>query len=88
MGSSYRLFVSNVVAGFFAARVKTLGFCCLAILALPCCFAQQPAPGSIAGEVFNIGPDGQRGVVPGAHINLSGPVRAPDRVGCCRPIPL
>ena len=34
----------------------------------------KPAPGSIAGEVFNIGPDGQRGVVPGAHINLSGPV--------------
>ena len=45
-------------------------------LTLGCCFAQdpKPAPGSIAGEVFNIGADGQRAVVPGAHINLSGPV--------------
>ena len=73
MGFSYCLLVSNAVAGFCAARVTALGFC-LALLTLPCCFAQQPAPGSIAGEIFNIGPDGQRGVVPGAHINLSGPV--------------
>ena len=72
VGSSYCLLVSIPVAGFCAARLRALGFC-LAFLALPGCFAQQPkaAPGSIAGEVFNIGADGQRAVVPGAHINLS-----------------
>ena len=74
MGSSYCALVSIAVAGFCAARVKALGFC-LVFLALPCCFAQDPktAPGSIAGEVFSIGADGQRAVVPGAPINLSGP---------------
>ena len=56
-------------------RGKALGFF-LVFLSLACCFAQEPkqAPGSIAGEVFNIGSDGQRAVVPGAHISLSGPV--------------
>ena len=29
-------------------------------------------PGSIAGEVFTTGPDGQRGLVPGAHVTLRG----------------
>ena len=76
MSSSYCLLVSNAVARFCAARVIALAFC-LAFLTLFCCFAQdsKPAPGSIAGQVFNIGTDGQRGVVPGAHINLSGPVQ-------------
>jgi len=75
VGSSYCLIESIAVAGFCAARAKALGFC-LVFLTLPCCFAQdpKPAPGSIAGEVFNIGPDGQRAVVPGANIKLSGPV--------------
>jgi hypothetical protein len=35
---------------------------------------KQPAPGSIAGEVFNTSADGQRAVVPGALISLRGPV--------------
>ena len=75
MGASYCLFVRNVIAGFHAMRVKAIGLC-MVLLTLGCCFAQdpKPVPGSIAGEVFNIGPDGQRAVVPGAHISLSGPV--------------
>ena len=32
------------------------------------------APGSIAGEVFNVGTDGQKAVVPGALISVRGPV--------------
>ena len=72
---SYCLLVSIAVAGFCVARARALGFC-LVFLTLSCCFAQDPKPaqGSIAGEVFNIGADGQRAVVPGAHINLTGPV--------------
>ncbi len=72
---SYCLLVSIAVGGFWVARARALGFC-LVFLTLSCCFAQDPKPaaGSIAGEVFNIGADGQRAVVPGAHINLIGPV--------------
>ena len=75
MGSSYRLVVSTVVAGFCAARMKALALF-LVFLTLACGFAQEPKPvlGTIAGEVFNVGPDGQRAVVPGAQIKLSGPV--------------
>ena len=75
MGSSFCLLVSTAIAGFCVARAKALAFG-LVFLSLSCCFAQdnKPAPGSIAGEVYNIGPDGQRAVVPGAHINLNGPV--------------
>jgi len=75
VGSSFCLLVSTSVAGFCSARVKALGFW-LVLLTLPCCLAQDPKPatGSIAGEVFNIGPDGQRAVVPGAHIHLNGRV--------------
>ncbi|MEP7364789.1 MAG: carboxypeptidase regulatory-like domain-containing protein [Acidobacteriota bacterium] len=57
------------------AHAKTLRLCLL-FLTLACCFAQDaklPA-GSIAGEVFNTSSDGQRAVVPGAVISLSGPV--------------
>ena len=64
------------VLAFCVALRKPLLFCSV-VLTLACCFAQEarlPA-GSIAGEVFNIGPDAQRAVVPGAHINLSGPVQ-------------
>ena len=75
MGSSYCLLMSIAIDGFCAVSGKALGFC-LVFLSLACCFAQdaKPAPGSIAGEVFNIGADGQRAVVPGAHIKLNGPV--------------
>jgi hypothetical protein len=47
-----------------------------AFLALSCCFAQNTnvAPGSLAGEVFTTGTDGQRELVPGAHISLHGSV--------------
>src|ERR1035438_3170652 len=43
---------------------------------LACCFAQDAKlpQGSVAGEVFNAGADGQRAVVPGARISLRGPV--------------
>jgi len=60
--------------GFRGARMKPLRFW-WAFVALACCFAQDTAvtPGSIAGEVFNIGADGQRAVVPGALISLRGP---------------
>ena len=75
MDSSYRLVVSTVVAGFRAARVKAPALL-LAFLTLACGLAQEPKPvlGTIAGEIFNVGPDGQRAVVPGAQIKLSGPV--------------
>ncbi len=45
-----------------------------ALLATTCCLAQDPqvVPGSIAGEVFTTGADGQRELVPGAHITLRG----------------
>lgn len=48
----------------------------LAFLALTCCLAQDAnvAPGSIAGEAFTTGADGQRELVPGAHISLHGSV--------------
>jgi hypothetical protein len=60
--------------GFRVACRKPLRFC-WAFFTLACCFAQNAtvAPGSIAGEVFNIGADGQRVVVPGALISLRGP---------------
>ena len=60
---------------FCLARVKRLWFCPV-FFTLACCLAQDAnvAPGSIAGEVFNTGADGQRAVVPGALINLRGPV--------------
>ena len=47
---------------------------CPVFLTIASCLAQSPTltPGSIAGEVFNIGADGQRAVVPGAHISLRG----------------
>ena len=75
MSSSNRLCVRSAVTTFSRAHATALWFCSV-FIALSCCFAQdsKPLPGSIAGEVFNIGPDGQRGVVPGAHINLTGPV--------------
>ncbi len=51
---------------------------CAVFLALSCALADDgkvpPANGSIAGEVFNVSEDGQKAVVPGAHINLRGPV--------------
>jgi hypothetical protein len=51
---------------------------CAAFLALSCCLAEDgnapSASGSIAGEVFNVGEDGQKAAVPGAHIHLRGPV--------------
>ena len=48
----------------------------LILAAVSFCFAQdgKPAPGSIAGEVFTTSTDGQRELVPGAHIALHGPV--------------
>jgi len=60
---------------FSLKRVKRLWFCPV-FFTLACCLAQDAnvAPGSIAGEVFNTGADGQRAVVPGALINLRGPV--------------
>jgi hypothetical protein len=75
VGSSYGLLVSTNLSGLRAARVKT-PLLVLAYLTIACCFAQDPKPvlGSIAGEIFNVGPDGQRAVVPGAQIKLSGPV--------------
>ena len=42
------------------------------IVSLLLCTGCEVTPGSIAGEVFNIGADGQRAVVPGALISLSG----------------
>ena len=35
---------------------------------------RRVAPGSIAGEVFTTSADGQRELVPGAHVTLRGPV--------------
>ena len=54
---------------------KLLRFCPV-LLAIACCVAQSAdlAPGSIVGEVFTKSPDGQRELVPGAHIVLQGPV--------------
>ena len=59
-----------------AWRAGNLCCSCSAVLTLACCFAQDAKlpPGSIAGEVFNTGADGQRAVVPGALISLRGPV--------------
>src|SRR5689334_10680059 len=56
-------------------RRTALLFCSM-LVAFSCCFAQNAkiSPGSISGEVFNTSADGQRAVVPGAHISLSGPV--------------
>ena len=53
--------------------VKLLGLCS-AFLTVACCLAQEPkaTPGSVAGEVFTTGPDGQRAFAPGAHISLRG----------------
>ena len=47
-----------------------------ALLSLACCFAWDGnvVPGSIAGEVFTIGADGQRALAPGVHVSLHGPV--------------
>jgi hypothetical protein len=72
---AYYLLVGIAVAGFCVTRARALASC-LVFLTCGCCFAQDPKPaqGAIAGEVFNIGADGQRSVVPGAHINLTGPV--------------
>ena len=72
---AYCLLVGIAVAGFCVTRARALASC-LVFLTCGCCFAQDPKPaqGAIAGEVFNIGADGQRSVVPGAHINLTGPV--------------
>jgi len=55
--------------------VKLLGLCS-ALLAVACCLAQEPkvTPGSIAGEVFTTGADGQRAFAPGTHISLRGAV--------------
>ena len=65
---------SEPMPGFRVGRRKTLWFCPV-FFTLACCFAEDAKllPGSIAGEVFNIGADGQRAVVPGAHVWLRGP---------------
>src|SRR5581483_6724734 len=56
------------------ARMRPL-WVCAAMLAVTYCRAQDTSlVGSIAGEVYTKGADGQREVVPGAHINLHGPV--------------
>ncbi len=75
MDSSLCVVAVIAVVGFCLTRIKPLLFCST-LLTLTCCLAQdaQLAPGSIAGEVFNIGADGQRAVVPGALISLRGPV--------------
>lgn len=75
MDSSLCVFVGIAVVGFCVARVKTLRLF-PAFFTVACCFAQTVAlaPGAIMGEVFNIGTDGQRAVVPGAQITLHGPV--------------
>ena len=60
--------------GFRAGRRTMLRFCSV-FLTLVCCFAEDVklSTGTIAGEVFNIGADGQRAVVPGARVSLRGP---------------
>ena len=75
MNSSLCVFSGIAVIGFCVARTKLL-WLFPAFLTLGCCFAQEAtlAPGSIAGEVFNIGADGQHEVVPGAQITLRGSV--------------
>jgi len=75
VGSSFCVLTGFAVLAFYVARRKPLWFCS-AFLTLACCFAQDAKlpPGSIAGEVFNTGADGQRAVVPGALISLRGPV--------------
>ena len=89
MGSSFCVLAGFAVLAFCVARRKPLLFCS-AVLTLACCFAQDAKlpPGSIAGEVFNTGADGQRAVVPGAHDQPPRPGGAPDGIGRDRPIPL
>jgi hypothetical protein len=75
MDSSLRVLGFIAVVGFRLARVKRLWFCPV-FLTLTCCLAQDAnlAPGSIAGDVFTTSADGQREVVPGAHVRLRGVV--------------
>ena len=87
MGSSFCVLAGFAVLAFCMARRKPLLFFS-AVLTLACCFAQDAKlpSGSIAGEVFNTGADGQRAVVPGALISLRGPVERKTESDASRPI--
>ena len=75
MNSSLNVPAGMMPAGCGRQRWRLLSFCWM-FLTLTCCFAQDAklVPGTLTGEVFNKGADGQRAVVPGALISLRGPV--------------
>ena len=76
MGYSLCILATAAVVAFCLGRRKAPWFWS-AFLTLACCFAQDAklAPGSISGEIFTADADGQRSLVPGAHISLRGPVK-------------
>ena len=71
MEASLFVLAAILVLRVFGARLKPLPVCS-AFLTISCCLAQSAKvePGSIAGEVFTKSADGQRELVPGAHITL------------------
>ena len=87
--SSLCVFSGIAVIGFCVARTKLL-WLFPAFLTLGCCFAQEAtlAPGSIAGEVFNIGADGQRRGSTWSPDNSTRLSRASNGIGCNRAVPL